>query len=187
MKRLERTPYWDLLDPGTDLAAYDELPLLPEDVDPQLHASYNDCIQPFYLVCEKDSVIATLAGNGVLRFHGVSVNSYPLEPGDFVYVPARVPHRIEPMEPLLQLRYKAKDPAGEAVAWFCETCDAELWRYEFDASRSLSQSEWLTAVQRFNGSADLRQCECGSEAPQSDLGQIRWGEVVDAIQGRAGV
>ena len=87
------------------LGPYDERPMLPDDVDPQLHLSRNDRIQPFYLICGKDTLIAQLSGEGRVEFQGTSVNYHPLAPGDFIYVPAGAPHRIVPDTECVNFRY----------------------------------------------------------------------------------
>ena len=72
---------------------YDEYPMLPPGVDPQLCLSRNDAPQPFYLICEFDTVLLQMSGAGRLLLREAPVLYHRMEPGDFVYVPAGVPHR----------------------------------------------------------------------------------------------
>ena len=76
--------------------AYDEFPMLEIGIDPQLHLSRNSVAQPFFLICEQDSMIAQLSGAVRIEFRNSSVGYFDAEIGDFIYVPGGTPHRIVP-------------------------------------------------------------------------------------------
>jgi len=182
MVDIRRSRFWMLLDPSLDVADYDDLPILPADIDPQMHLSLNSHPQPFWLACEKDVVIATLAGTALVELRDEHIASWPTEAGDYVYVPARTPHRIVPDGGALQMRYKALVPGLEAAIWYCTNCTAELWRHEFDTAETPSQRGWQHAADAFNDDAGLRTCAaCGTENPPADLTGTRWAEVADAL------
>ena len=101
---------------------YDEYPMFPPNTDPQICLSRNDRPQPFFLVCEQDSVLVQMAGEGRVCFPEGPIRFHPLEPGDFVYVPGGTPHRILPETECVQYRFKAEHAGLEGVAWYCEGC-----------------------------------------------------------------
>lgn len=157
---------------------YDEVPLLKEDVDPQLHASRNSVDQPFYLICEKDTVLTALSGNAKVRFRDASVHYFDLGPGDYVYVPGGIAHRIECAEESLHLRYKASTPGLEAVAWYCESCGHEVDRYTWDNAKQSPQAGYWIGASRFNNDEKRRICpRCGVAHPSLDLTPFRWREL----------
>ena len=157
---------------------YDEFPTLPPGIDPQLCLSKNDRPQPFYLICEQDTVLVQMSGAGRVEFVDGPVNYQTLEPGDFVYVPGRTPHRIVPTEVSVQYRFKAEKPGLEGVCWYCEKCGEELWREIWDTAQELPQEGYLRSCQEFNGDAGLRTCgSCGEIHPEIDLDGYRWAEI----------
>jgi 3-hydroxyanthranilate 3,4-dioxygenase len=163
---------------------YDDYPVLPAGIDPQLCLSRNDRIQPFYLICQKDTVLIQMSGQARIRLRQSSVNYFNAVPGDHIYIPAGTPHRIEPTHgEALQYRVKA-EPAGlEAVAWACEACDAELWRHTWDTAQRLSQEGWLDAVQAFNDDPQKRSCAaCGHTHPPVDLTPYRWRDIAHELR-----
>ncbi len=167
------------------LGPYAELPLLPEDIQVQLFLSRNDRPQPFYTVCEKDSLLLLMSGTGAVRFQGTSVDRFGLRPGDCVYVPAGAPHRFETEVETVVLRFKSDEPGLEAASWYCESCDAELYRETWDAAGAVAQERYQAASTAFNADATLRTCaKCGTVHPATDLAPYRWDEV--AAQVRAG-
>ena len=129
-----------------------------------------------------DMVLATLSGKGRVVFRNSSVLYSQIAVGDFIYIPARTPHRIIPQDDMLMIRYKPLNPGLEAVMWFCERCEAEVWRYEYDADSEIPQAQWLLACELLNADANLRSCkECGTVSNQVDLGEFRWNEIADAL------
>ncbi|MGE0734670.1 MAG: AraC family ligand binding domain-containing protein [Alphaproteobacteria bacterium] len=162
--------------------AYDEYPMLPAHVDPQLHLSRNNCMQPFYLVCEKDCVLVQMSGSGRVRFAEGGVRYFRLAPGDFIYVPAGMPHRLEPETVSVQYRYKARVAGLEAVAWYCEKCGHALWRHTFDATKSPPQLGYAEACANFNGNVARRTCgACGSVHAEIDFPTERWRRIADEL------
>jgi 3-hydroxyanthranilate 3,4-dioxygenase len=163
--------------------SYDEYPVFPSDVDPQLHLSKNDCQQPFFLICEKDTVIAQFSGAGTVEFKGSSVNYFSLEPGDNVYVPAGTPHRFTPKDESIQYRYKANVPGLEGVAWYCGECENELDRVVWDTQSELEQEGYLRACNQFNGDKKLRTCSrCEAVHPEIDLSSFNWSDVAAELR-----
>ena len=138
---------------------YDERPMLPDEIDVQLHLSRNDRPQPFYLICEKDTLVAQLSGSGRVEFKGTDVRGFALEPGDYVYVPAGAPHRLVPEGECVHVRYKAHRPGLEGVAWYCAKCDGEIHREIWDTAATISQDAYAAACGRFNADTALRTCK----------------------------
>jgi hypothetical protein len=170
-----------------DAASYDERPVLPDSIDFQVHLSRNRRPQPFFLICQHDTMLAQLLGEGRIEFRGSNVLHHTLEPGDHVYIPAGTPSRLIPSGEAVQLRYKPQQPGLEGVAWFCDRCQGEIWRYEFDTASELPQEGYQHACARFNGDARLRTCGgCGWEHPRLDLSGIRWEEIAREIRLEAG-
>lgn len=157
---------------------YDEYPMLPPGIDPQVHLSRNDRPQPFYLICEHDCVLVTMTGTGRVLFPVGSVRYWDLESGDFVYVPGGTPHRIVPSEECVHLRYKAEKAGLEAVAWLCDECGHEMSRVVWDTAVELPQSAYQRACESFNTTAAARTCsECGHQHPPIDLSAFGWGRI----------
>jgi hypothetical protein len=161
-------------------SSYGEAPLLREDAEPQVHASLNSVDQPFYLICQKDTVLASVSGKAQVRFQDASVRYFDLEPGDFVYVPGGVAHRIACSEDSLHLRYKARIAGLEAIAWFCGECQHEVDRYTWDTANESIQSGYLRGTTRFNESAARRTCpDCGTLHPEVDLQPFQWKQMME--------
>ena len=171
---------------AAEAGPYDEFPVLVAGIDPQVYLSRNDRPQPFYLICEKDSVLAQMAGTGRLFMKYSPVLWESLQPGDFVYIPAGTPHRYVPTTESLQTRYKV-EPAGlEGVAWFCETCGTEVARDEWDTIERLPQEGYWQACQAFNASLDRRTCPgCGQVHAEVDLSGVRWQAVAAELRASA--
>ena len=168
---------------AAEVGPYDEFPVLVAGIDPQVYLSRNDRPQPFYLICEKDSLLAQMAGTGRLLMKYSSVLWEPMQPGDFVYIPAGTPHRYMPTTESLQTRYKA-EPAGlEGVAWFCEACGTEIARDEWDTAEQLPQDGYWAACQNFNATLERRTClSCGQVHPEVDLSGLRWRDIAAQLQ-----
>lgn len=171
-----------LLQEGAKAGPYDERPVVPAKIDPQVTLSRNDRPQPFYLICEEQTVLATMTGRGAVAFHGASVRQLSLVAGDHVFVPARTPHRILPETPMIQLRFKARVPGREAVVWYCPRCDAEVWRHGFDASAVVSQRGWWDGVSQFNADPARRRCACGEEHPAVDVDGLHWADLAAELE-----
>jgi mannose-6-phosphate isomerase-like protein (cupin superfamily) len=164
------------------LGAYAEMPMLPEDKQVQVHLSRNDRPQPFYLICGKDSLLALMSGAAKVEFKGTAIDHFDLKLGSFVYVPAGAPHRIVPAETSIMLRYKQMQAGLEGVAWYCDNCDAEIYREVWDTEASVSQAKYAEISTRFAAEASLRKCrQCGSTHLAPDLAGLPWSEVVGEI------
>jgi 3-hydroxyanthranilate 3,4-dioxygenase len=156
--------------------SYDDVAVGPDGTDPMPHLSRNRVPQPFYLVSEADQVIVQMAGRGTIHFQDIADKTMALEPGDTVYVPACVPHRLVPHGENVQIRLKAEPPVREAVAWYCPYCAVAV--RAIDIAAGAGTRAYLAAVQAFN--AGGRCCPaCGMEHPVVELGDIAWPEASD--------
>ena len=164
------------------VGAYAEMPMLPDDKQVQVHLSKNDRPQPFYLVCGKDSLLVLMSGAAKVEFKGGGIDYLAMTAGSFVYVPAGAPHRIVPAEPGVMLRYKQMQAGLEGVAWYCDSCDEEIYRQVWDTATTLSQAKYEEISAQFAADALLRTCRhCGSIHPAPDLQGVRWSEVAREI------
>jgi hypothetical protein len=163
---MRRKNRFEIFVAARDRGPYDEFPMLEGGIDPQLHLSRNAIPQPFFLICEQDSMIAQLAGDARVEFRGSSVVYFDMELGDYVYVPAGTPHRIVPKSPSIHVRYKAADPGLEAVAW-----------YDGDSSNEVARVTWDCALE-IPQEAYLRACA----ARGIDVSPYRWAEVAADIR-----
>jgi len=157
---------------------YDERPMLPDSLDLQIHLSKNAVPQPFYLVCEHDTVLFALSGTGRVEYKDAAVLRHSYGVGDHLYVPAGVPHRILPSSETIQYRYKLPESELEGVAWYCEGCGSELYREVWELKTELAQAAYLRIASAFNANAKRRTCgTCGAVHPALDLSPFRWDEV----------
>jgi 3-hydroxyanthranilate 3,4-dioxygenase len=180
---MARKKTFQILREGKKLGPYDDMPMLPDDIQVQIHLSRNDKPQPFHLICEKDTLLLMMSGAASVEFKSTSVDRFALKPGDCVYVPAGAPHKIVPAEESVMLRYKPDRPGLEGVAWFCPACDAELHREVWDTASSLSQEMFMAASERFANDAGLRTCKtCRAVHQAPDLSGFRWGEAAKEIR-----
>jgi hypothetical protein len=163
--------------------AYDERPMLPDSIDIQVHMCRNDHTQPFFLVCEKDTLLCQMSGEGRVEFKDTPVNYHPLIPGDFIYVPAGAPHRLVPDGENVTLRYKAQDAGLEGVAWYCDDCGNELFRDVWDTAVEISHAAYLRVTNQFNESTGHRTCgRCNLIHEPIDLSRYRWQEIAEEIR-----
>jgi 3-hydroxyanthranilate 3,4-dioxygenase len=154
---------------------YDEASILPETLDIELTLSRNDRPQPFHLICEHDSVLVVMSGQGRIEFKGSSVLHQDYVLGDVVYVPAGTPHRILPSEESIHHRFKLPESQLEGLAWYCEDCGEELHRVVWALADTLPQEGYLNACNHFNSDEELRQCgRCSAKHPKLDLDGYRW-------------
>lgn len=169
------------------IGPYDEVPVLPAGIDPQLHLSRNDHAQPFYLVCEKDTVLVTMSGRGLVRMKDSPVSVYKLKPGDFIYIPGGTPHQIVPDGETVTYRYKAEISGREATAWYCDDCGTRLAHMAWETSIELPQEGYLRMCQQFNANEALRTCsKCGRVHPTIDLAPYRWADIARALRSAPG-
>lgn len=168
---------------ASNIGPYDEYPMLPPGVDPQLHMSRNTEPQPFFLICEKDCVLILMSGKAKIHFASGPVRYHTTVAGDFVYVPAGMPHRIIPETECTQYRYKAEIAGLEGVAWYCEDCGNEVHREIWDTSEKAPQRGYIDACDAFNASEDLRSCQsCSAHQPQVDFDTTRWQEIASELK-----
>jgi mannose-6-phosphate isomerase-like protein (cupin superfamily) len=155
---------------AAEIGDYEEVPVLPTNVDPQLFMSRNSVAQPFHLICGKDTVLVQMSGTADVFFKDSSVNRFHMTVGDHVYVPAGTPHRVVPSEEGVQIRYKARVAGLEGVSWYCPGCDRELHRVEWDTAQTVSQDAYRDACLAFNADDSLRHCtDCGAQHPHVDM------------------
>jgi nitrite reductase/ring-hydroxylating ferredoxin subunit/predicted RNA-binding Zn-ribbon protein involved in translation (DUF1610 family) len=154
---------------------YDEFPMFERGVDPQLHLSRNTVPQPFFLICEQDTVIAQMSGTAKIEFRNSPANYFNLALGDFVYVPGGTPHRIVPQSESIHLRYKAEHAGLEAAAWY-EGAD-EVGRIAWDCATELPQEGYLRACRTFNSDAKLR-----NGSPEIDLAPFHWADIAAEVK-----
>jgi hypothetical protein len=80
------------------------------------------------------------------------------------------------------LRYKQMHAGLEGVAWYCENCDAEIYREVWDTAAKLSQLKYQEISSRFAADASLRTCRhCGSIHLAPDLEGFGWSDVAREI------
>jgi hypothetical protein len=179
---MRRKNRFDTFKEAPQRGPYDEFPMLELGIDPQVHLSRNAIAQPFFLICEQDTVLAQAAGEARVEFRNSSVNYFNMELGDYVYVPGGTPHRIVPKSESIHLRYKAEHPGLEAAAWYSERTGEEISRVTWDCADELPQAAYLRACTAFNGDAKMRTCPTtGAVLPQIDLGPFRWAEIAAEI------
>jgi hypothetical protein len=165
---------------------YDERPMLPESLDLQIYLSKNDRPQPFFLICQHDTVLFALSGEGHVEYKDASVLRHSYEIGDHLYVPAGVPHRIVPSSESIQYRYKLPESELEGVAWYCEGCGKELYREVWEIAAELPQEAFLRIARAFSEDAKRRTCtQCGTVHPAIDLSPYRWFEVARELRADA--
>ncbi|HXQ53844.1 MAG TPA: hypothetical protein VN802_22320 [Stellaceae bacterium] len=184
---MARKPQVDTFEIAASRGAYDEYPVFGPGKDPQLHLSRNDRPQPFHLICEQDSILVQLSGNGRVEFRDASVRFFDMTQGDFVYIPGGVPHHYSPTEESVQYRFKAEKAGLEGVAWYCPACGAELHRDVWDTARELPQEAYLRASAAFNRDEALRRCKsCGTVHPPVDTSSAKWAEIADELRAELG-
>jgi hypothetical protein len=164
---------------------YDERPMLPDSLDLQLQLSKNNIAQPFFLICQHDTVLFALAGEGHVEYKDASVLRHSYEVGDHLYVPAGVPHRIVPRSETIHYRYKLPESELEAVAWYCAGCGKELYRETWELAAELPQEAFLRITNAFNADAQRRRCGCGAVHPAIDLAPYRWAELAQQLRAEA--
>jgi 3-hydroxyanthranilate 3,4-dioxygenase len=165
---------------------YDEFPVLAIGIDPQLHLSRNDRQQPFFQLCEKDTVLLQMTGHSHLELKDSPVLWDDLKPGDHVYIPAGTPHRITPNESSIMYRYKAEEAGLEGVAWYCEACGAEVHREVWDTAEELPQEGYLRSCTEFNSNEEQRSCQCGAIHPAVDISGNQWADIAKTLRAESG-
>lgn len=168
---------------AANAGAYDERPILSPKLDLQMLLSRNDRRQPFFLICEHDTVLATMSGRGRVEYKHAPVLWHGYESGDFLYVPAGTPHRVVPEVESIQYRYKLPESELEGVAWYCEECGAEISRRIWETTHELSQEAYFRTCSEFNDDLEQRTCtSCKTVHPSIDLAPYRWLDVARNIR-----
>lgn len=182
MSIVNRQPFVDSFADAAEWGEYDEVPVLPEETDPQVYVSRNTKPQPFYLVCEKDSLVVFMTGEGEVLLKHPDVRRFRFSAGDYVYVPARTPHRILPSKESIVHRFKARVAGAEAVTWYCEHCDAPLSSHTWKTDSTGIHQAYLQATEAFNASTDARTCKsCGQVHPVVDVSGNRWRQLAEEL------
>ena len=163
-------------DTAKDIGNYADIPVMPVDVDPQITLARNTESQPFYLAFEEDTVLALMSGQAVVRLRDTNVKYWPMVPGDHVYLPAGTPHRFEPSEESVVIRFIGNDPAYRAAIFACEKCDAELDRLEWKQDLEVDAvAIYAEVARRFNDDIERRTCgTCGTVADAVSLERLGW-------------
>lgn len=183
---LRRKNTLNLFREAAKLGSFDEFPVLRPEVDPQLLVSRNEVDQPFYLCCEKDSVVALVSGKATVEFASGAARYFDMEPGDFVYVPGGVAHRLRVTLAGIQLRYKARDAGLESVSWYCSKCGGEVHQHVWDTANTLPQDGYQSACEEFNREEKSRICPaCGEPHAPVDIQPFRWQAVVRTLRGQS--
>ena len=179
---MDRRKTCNLFAASREVGDYDDVPVLMADFDPQAHLSRNTRPQPFHLICEKDVLLVQLSGEARIDLRSSNVAYFALTPGDHVYVPAGTPHRITPATESVQIRYKARFPGLEEVAWYCPQCQAEIYSETWDTGDVISQQAYWDASQRFNADEVRRTCDrCRAVHPKLDLAEFNWPAIAASI------
>jgi 3-hydroxyanthranilate 3,4-dioxygenase len=179
---ITRGRFQNLFDLANEVGPWDERLVAPPFADPQVSMSHGSGPQPFFLICEKDTIITQYTGEADVELRYSGTRRTRLEIGDMLYVPAGTPSRIEPREDSVHLRIKAVNPGLEGVAWFCVTCDAEVWRYEFDATARPAQEGYLEGCARFNAETARRTCGvCQTVHPPVDVAGYHWARIAEEV------
>lgn len=183
---IKRARYQSVFDLAREVGPWDERPVAPSFADPQVHMSRSSGTQPFFLICAKDTVVLQIVGTAGADLRYTGVRHTRLEMGDILYVPAGTPCRLEPYEESIFLRFKATNPGLEGVAWFCPSCDAEVWRYEFDAGSQPVQQGYLDGCEAFNSETERRTCgACETVHPTVDITGYDWAQVAEHARAEA--
>lgn len=183
---IARSRYQNVFELAAEVGPWDERLVAPPFADPQVAMSRGSGPQPFFLICAKDTIVMQAIGTAEVELHYSGLRRTWLEMGDILYVPAGTAVRIEPREESIHLRFKAINPGLEGVAWFCPSCDAELWRHEFDAGLRPAQEGYLDGCTAFNAEAERRTCvRCGTVHPLVDIAEYNWARLAKEARAQA--
>lgn len=161
---------------AADLCNYEDAAILPSETDPQIYLSRNWLPQPFHLISATDTVLSQLSGSARVHLRDSSVNWFRLELGDHIYIPAGTPHRIEPIEEGVTLRYLSLRAGRQGAAWYCPECGTEVHRYEWEHDNDEPAVRFYAAAcARFTADVAARTCDkCGALHPEIDLNAYGW-------------
>ena len=159
-----------------EVGEYEDAAVLPAETDPQLYLSRNRQPQPFHLICSNDNVLSQLSGAVHVHLRDSSVNRFQMGVGDHVYIPAGTPHRIVPITEGVTLRFQPLQAGLQGASWYCDRCDSELRRYEWDHDNDTPAVDYYAAAcARFSADEAARTCgKCGTIAAPLDLTAFGW-------------
>ena len=180
---IKRGRFQNMFDLADEVGSWDERLVAPPFADPQVAMSHGADPQPFFLVCEKDTLVVQYTGESDVDLRFTGTRQTHMEMGDMLYVPAGTPCRIVPREDSIYARIKAINPGLEGVSWFCPSCDVEVWRYEFDANTEFVQQGYLDGCQQFNADAARRTCRaCQAVHAEVDISGFRWAQLIEELR-----
>ena len=161
---------------AADVGEYEDAAVLPEETDPQIYLSRNRQPQPFHLICAKDNVLSQLSGAADVHLRDSSVNRFRMIVGDHVYIPAGTPHRIVPIAEGVTIRFQPLEAGLQGAAWYCDGCDSELRRYEWEHDNGTPAVQcYAAACARYSADEAARTCgKCGTVAAPLDLAAFGW-------------
>ncbi len=91
----------------------------------------------------------------------------PIRAGEVFLLPAHLPHSVQrPANTVGLVVERARRPGErDGLAWFCERCDTELYREEFELTDI--ETQFPPVFDRYYASVDHRRCKrCGTvQAP----------------------
>ncbi len=90
-RMITRARYQSAFDLAQEVGPWDERPVAPSFADPQVSMSRSRDPQPFFLICEKDTVVIQMTGAADVDLRYTGVRQTRLELGDMLYIPAGTP------------------------------------------------------------------------------------------------
>jgi hypothetical protein len=161
---------------AAEIGSFEDVALIPEDVDPQVELSRNTIPQPFCLIIDEDTVLAQMSGRAHVEMKYSTVNSFRTQTGDNIYVPAGTPHRIVPVEESVFVRYTSNEPVRRGAAFFCEQCGNESYRLEWIHEGAITpRLVYAAAIREFNDT-DRLCSSCGTLADAISLESLGWAD-----------
>ena len=162
---------------------YDEHPMLPPGVDPQLHLSRNDRPQPFYLICGKDCVLVQMSGRGQGPFRGgVRCATTRLSRAISSMCRPACPTASCPRATACSTATRPPKPGWKALPGIATSCGAEVHRQIWDTAKTVPQRGYIEACAAFSGSDDARTCSsCGAIHDKVDFDTARWQEIAETF------
>lgn len=177
MQVIKRSNVHELRQAAEAAGSYDEWPLLPPDVDPQARLSCNTVDQPFFAGFDHDTCLAQLTGEATVEFIDSRYLATALSPGDWLYLPAGIHHRVVPQKPALQLRYVGREAHWEEAVFLCG-CGERRSSHSWNTGVTLPQEGFSTAVAQHDSLAleGVLCSRCGTTVEAIGT-QFRWDEI----------
>jgi 3-hydroxyanthranilate 3,4-dioxygenase len=81
-----------------------------------------------------------------------------------------------PIEEGVTIRFQPLEAGLQGAAWYCDGCDSELRRYEWEHDNNTPAVEYYAAAcTRFSADEAARTCDkCGTVAAPLDLAAFGW-------------